>query len=258
MSGDIDSIQLQTLWARHNVFEFMCSAIFDGGRAVMCAPPGKAPMRYPFERYKELSTAAVGLALALLLLVPSAAADTVTLTFEGFPDSTSLTNQYANVTFTNATIITSGISLNEFELPPYSGTNVVFDDGGTISVSFASPITSFAAYFTYYEPLTLDGFNASNTEVASATSAYSINVGCDPPPLGCLGDPGSSPNELLQLSSPGGIVSVSIIGDPLGDSLVMDDLTYSTSTTVPEPASIGLLALCVTCIGLWKASHEEP
>lgn len=81
-------------------------------------------------------------------------------------------------------------------------------------------------------------FDASNSQVASTTSAYSINVGCDPGPV-CLGDPGSSPNEFLSVASPGGISSVTITGDVAGTSFVMDDITY----TVPEPATVVYLSL---------------
>ncbi len=101
---------------------------------------------------------------------------------------------------------------------------------------------SFSGYFTYYEPLTLAAFDASNNLVAMATSAYSINVECDPGPI-CLGDPGSSPNELLSAAFPGGISSVGITGDPLGSSFVMDDITYTTP--VPEPISFSLFLTAI-------------
>src|ERR1022692_3582415 len=99
----------------------------------------------------------------LLLLAPAAlsplSAGTVTLDFEGFPDSTPLTTQYPGLTFQNATILTAGIGLNELEFPPHSGTNVVFDDGGPISILFDGPVLSFSGYFTYAEPLVLAAFD---------------------------------------------------------------------------------------------------
>jgi hypothetical protein len=182
---------------------------------------------------------------AILLFLVAAAvpgflgADTIILDFEGFPDSTTLTTQYPGITFSNATVISAGITLNEFELPPNSGTNVVFDDGGPMTISFTSPVLSFGGFFTYYEPLSLRAFDGSDTQVDSATSAFSINVGCDPGPS-CLGDPGSSPNEFLQVDFPSGISSVTITGDPAGTSFVLDDATITTAT--PEPSSIILLS----------------
>jgi hypothetical protein len=176
---------------------------------------------------------------ALLLLALAApavlTAGTITLDFEGFPDSTSLTTQYPGLTFTNATVITADISLNEFEFPPHSGVNVVFDDGGPMSISFASPVSSFGGYFTYAEPLTLAGFDATNSGVSSATSAFSSN-------LALSGDLGSTPNEFLQVSFAGGISSVTITGDPGGGSFALDDATITTAdATVPEPGTIFLL-----------------
>jgi hypothetical protein len=167
----------------------------------------------------------------MVLFSHSATADVVTLDFEGFPDGTPLTTQYSGLTFTNTTVITAGISLNEFEFPPHSGSNVVFDDGGPIGIDFATPILNFGGFFTYLKPLTLAAFDASSTQVASAISAFSNN-------LALSGEPGSSPNEFLSVSFAAGISSVTISGDPLGGSFTMDDATY---TAVPEPTTISLL-----------------
>ena len=103
-------------------------------------------------------------------------ADITVLDFDGFPDSTSLTTQYPGLTFSNATVITAGVSLNEFEFPPRSGTNVVFDDGGPMSISFANPVFSFGGYFTYGVPLGLQAFDATTALVASASSLFSNNM----------------------------------------------------------------------------------
>jgi hypothetical protein len=178
--------------------------------------------------------------LAMLVLmgaIPIAIAGTITLDFEGFPDSTVLTTQYPGVTFTNTIILTSGISLNEFEFPPHSGVNVASDNDGPITIDFASPITSFSGYFTYIEPLTLAGFDATDTLVATAASEYSDNDAL-------FGDPSSSPNEFIQLTYAGGVSSVTITGDLDGGSFVMDDVTYTTGgTTIPEPSSYFLVLL---------------
>ena len=186
------------------------------------------------------SCAVVFLLLAAAVL-GSLRADMMVLDFEGFPDSTSLTTEYPGVTFSDATVISAGITLNEFELPPHSGTNAAFDDGGPMTISFTSLVLSFGGYFTYYKPLTLQAFDAGHAQVASVTSAFSINVGCDPGPL-CFGDPLSSPNEFLQVTFPSGISSVTITGDPAGTSFVLDDATIGTATSsVPEPSSLILL-----------------
>jgi hypothetical protein len=167
--------------------------------------------------------------LGLLLFIPTGlCADTI-IDFESLNDGDLVTNQYPGLTFSNTIVLSAGISLNEFEFPPHSGTNVVSDNGGPISIVFAIPVLSFSGYFTYVEPLTLAGFDALNSQVASATSAFSSNDAI-------FGDPGSSPNELLQISAAGGISSLTITGDPLGGSFVMDDVTYATADVL-EPGS---------------------
>ncbi len=170
--------------------------------------------------------------LLLFLQVPSLAGPVTVLDFEGFPDSTILTNQYAGLAFTNTIILTAGISLNEFEFPPHSGVNVASDNGGPVSISFDSPVLSFGGYFTYEEPLRLDAFDSSSDFGDSARSSFSSNDAL-------FGDPGSSPNEFIQVSFAAGISSVTITGDPLGGSFVMDDVTYTTAD-VSEPGSVFL------------------
>ena len=174
---------------------------------------------------------------AVLLLLAAAGpaclkADIITIDFEGFPDGTIITTQFPGLTFTNTTVITAGISLNEFEFPPHSGSNVAFDDGGPMSILFDSPVLSFGGYFTYLEPLTLAAFDATSTQVGSAVSSYSSN-------LAISGDTGSSSNEFLAVNFASGISSITISSDPLGGSFVMDDATYTS--TAPEPSSIFLL-----------------
>jgi hypothetical protein len=177
----------------------------------------------------RLSTARALLALAVLVLCSQAWGGTVTLDFEGFSDSTPFTTQYPGLTFINATVLTAGIGLNEFEFPPRSGGNVMFDDSGPIAINFSSPILTFGGYFTYTVPLVLLGFDAGNNQVASAVSAFANN-------LALSGDLGSSPNEFLSLNFAGGISSVTITGDPSGGSFVMDDSTITSA--VPEPRAL--------------------
>ena len=179
-----------------------------------------------------------GLLLVVLASTPMLHAGTVVIDFETFPDSTSIvdstpiTTQFPGLTFSNTTVLTAGISLNEFEFPPHSGSNVAFDDGGPITIAFVGPILNFGGFFTYSEPMTLAAFDSSSAEVASATSAFSSN-------LALSGDVGSSPNEFLSISFPNGISSVTITGDPAGGSFTMDDATYTSA--VPEASSIFLL-----------------
>lgn len=187
--------------------------------------------------------------LLFLLGFSQTAAHASTINFEGPPDSTIVTNQYAGLTFSNAIILTAGISLNEFEFPPNSGVNVLSDNGGPITITFATPVTSVSGYFTYLTGLTLTAFNASSTQVGLATSAFSSN-------LALSGVPGSTPNEFLQLSFAGGISSLTISGDPAGGSFVLDDLSYQPlATTTPEPSTFLLLLTGTGMLRLLKRKH---
>ena len=189
----------------------------------------------------------------LLLLIPSAApalrAGSVTIDFEGFPDSTILTNQYPGLTFSNAIILTAGVSLNEFEFPPHSGVNVASDYGGPMSIAFDTSVLSFGGYFTYAEPLTLTAFDSLSHQVASATSAYSNNEALS-------GDPGSSPNEFLQVAFASGIASVTITGDPAGGSFTLDDAGYMSAA--PEPSFVvPLLTMAALAVAARKRARNH-
>jgi hypothetical protein len=193
-------------------------------------------MRRKFVRSVLILIAAIGFA-----------AQAATIDFEGLPDGTILTTQYPGLTFTNAIILTAGISLNEFEFPPHSGADVVSDNGGAMTITFAGPVLSFAGYLTYVTQLTLTAIGTGSTQVAQTVSLFNNNLAClaGPP---CLGDPGSSPNEWISVALTGGISSVTISGDPAGGSFALDDATYTTAvpSAVPEPETLSLIltSLC--------------
>ncbi len=183
----------------------------------------------------------VGGVVFLLGIVPLLRADTV-IDFEGLTEFTSVTTQFSGMVFSNATVLTAGTSLNEIDFPPHSGINVVFDDGGPMSISFLTPVFGFGGYFNYAEPLTLEAFDSSNNLLDTVNSAFSNN-------LGTLGDPGSSTNEFLEVTSLSDIAEVVIIGDAAGSSFTLDDATIVAPSAVPEPDSMSLgftaLVLCV-------------
>jgi hypothetical protein len=166
--------------------------------------------------------------------VPSARSSLIT--FEGFGDSTPISNQYGGfgVAFTGATILTAGISLFESEFPPKSGANVVYDDGGPLNILFSAPVQQVEAYFTYATKLTLSFFDNADVSVGSITSTFSSNMGLS-------GDAGSISNELFGLTYLPGIARLTIAGDILGSSFVMDDLNFTPVTeTVPGPEPVSV------------------
>jgi len=169
------------------------------------------------------------------LLPKTTRADSTTINFENLSDSTTVGSAYASsgVIFTNAVILTAGESLNELDFPPHSGSNVVGDVFGPITLTFLTPVSSFSGFFTYAAHLTLDGYGSSNQLLVTASSLFSANSVSS----------GNQPNELIQLNFPGGIDSVTITGDPAGTSFALDDVSFTTvpTNTVPEPGSVSLL-----------------
>lgn len=183
-----------------------------------------------FTRFRAKVTLAAVFILTLGQAAPALA--TIT-TFEGFADSTALTNQIPGLTFTNATVLTAGVSLNEIDFPPHGGSNVIIDNGGPMSIAFSTPQTSVGGYFTYSVALTFSAYDSSNLLLGSVTSAFSGNSVST----------GNAPNEFLSLAF-GDISKITILGDISGRSFVMDDLTFSAGSpqaSVPEPAAISFL-----------------
>ena len=176
-------------------------------------------------------------ALSLFLFSGLASATVMVVDFESFADSDILTNQVVGLTFQNSTVLSAGVSLNDFEFPPQSGLNVVVDDGGIITIDFASPVSAVSGYFTYVSQLTMDAYDAGFNLIATDISNFLSNTALS-------GDVGSSPNELLGISSAAGIARIVITGDLAGFSFVMDDLSITTreggGNNVPEPGTLPL------------------
>jgi hypothetical protein len=158
--------------------------------------------------------------------------------FETLSEGELVTSQFPGVLFSNARVLTAGISLNEFEFPPASGLNVVTDEGGPIILNFLTPVFLFNARFTYSPSLTLTAFDAALNPLASTSSAFNSN-------LAISGEPVSSPNELLGFAGPAGIAGVVIEGSLSGNSFVMDDLSF---TAVPEAATGILVAATIVAL----------
>jgi hypothetical protein len=182
--------------------------------------------------------------VVFLAILPSAL-QAGTIDFESLPDGTLVTTQYPGLIFTNAIALTAGISLNEFEFPPRSGTTVISDFGGSLSIAFRTPIASFGGYFTYLVPLTLLALDAGGNPVASASSAFGTNLAClaGAP---CSGYPGSSPNEWIKVGFTGGIARIIITGNLEGESFALDDAIYTS--TVPEPANTFLFTVIIVVL----------
>jgi len=197
----------------------------------------------------RMSLRLVALVVILAAAPHAANAVPITIDFESLSDGDAVTNQFFGVTFSNATVLTAGVSLNEFEFPPLSGSNVVFDGGGPVRIDFTTAMALVGGYFNYAVPLTLSAFDSSNALLGSVSSAFNAN-------LALSGEAGSSPNEWLAFSGVG-IAYVILSGAVSGGSFTLDNLTYDNEVKVaPEPATLTLLLLGSAVLGYRRLRGE--
>jgi hypothetical protein len=174
--------------------------------------------------------------LFVLAITGAVSLSAAVIDFESFNSGDALTTQIPGLVFSNAVVL-SAADLPP-EVPPRSGINVAVDLGGPIEILFNAPVMSFSGYFTYVAPLTISAFDAADVLIGTAVSAFNSNV------IG--GDPGSSPNELLRVDSPG-IARILIQASAQGPSFAMDDIGVSS---VPEPATRAMTAAGLVLIAL--------
>lgn len=167
----------------------------------------------------------------MALFLCSAVAHAAVINFENLPDSNffngggqNIGSFYAGVTFgPNVT----GLSVSRFGgyansgFPPHSGDVAVWDAADpTITISFASEIQSFGIWYTSFDPLTLQAYDATNTLLGTVVG----NPNTD-------GTTGTS--AFLSISSP--LIRSATLSGSAG-LFTLDDVT-----TVPEPCTFALL-----------------
>lgn len=105
------------------------------------------------------------LAASLALAVAAAPARAVTIGFDSLSSATVVTNQFAGdgILFSNALVLTAGVTLNEIDFPPNSGTNVISGLGsGPIGVSFTAPAQFVSLQLTTADVAAVSFYNSSN------------------------------------------------------------------------------------------------
>jgi hypothetical protein len=147
----------------------------------------------------------------------------VTVDFESLPEGQAAGTQIPGYTFTNATVLQSGVSLNEIEFPPRSGAKVVADIGGAITIRFSAPVAAFTGYFTHSVPLTVRAVSQANVTRTQTSASQDNRAGA-----------GGTPNEAVQVSDSDGITQVTIQGAAAGTSFTLDDMTL-TGWVPPAP-----------------------
>jgi hypothetical protein len=136
--------------------------------------------------------------------------------------------------FHAAVVLEAGISLNEFEVPPKSGSRVLANLSDLLTIQFPSGLDRLSGHMTYGQPVTISFYGLSGL-LGTISSGYDSN-------LLLTGDLGSAPNELFAFDPAAAIRAVTFAAaGPM--SFVLDDLLAQPLppvVAVPEPGTPGL------------------
>ena len=170
--------------------------------------------------------------LCAVAALPLALATPVVYGFESFNDLDMVSSLVGGLTFSNTTVLQAGASLDEFEFAPRSGINVVFDNGGPITIDFASPVFSVGGYFNYVAGLSFSAYDSATGLLGTDVAAFANNTALS-------GDASSSTNKLFSFSSAGGLIArvVSTGGNPLGGSFTLPILPRNRSHPLSDSPS---------------------
>ncbi len=158
----------------------------------------------------------------------------VTIDFEGYTAAAPITTQYAGygITFGGATVLVQNVNLNP-PYPPHSGTSVVYDvagGGGTVTMTFARPVSSAAGYVTSLGSVAMSCLDSKGALVGAAAL----------PAANFLGAPfGIAPNYLVAVTG-GGIMKCVLQGGTTGNTFTLDDFTFDPTASgriPPGPSS---------------------
>lgn len=172
---------------------------------------------------KHAKTFAIALTLCLGLACNGAAA--MPVHFEQFTDTFPLTNEVSGLTFSGGNVLTAGVSLNEFDYPPSSGSNVLAALLGSLTVNADTPFDQFSASFTFEDSLNFSGFDNLGNLLFIFDSPVASNLGS---------------HTLIGQSAPG--IASLVVASQSGTPFTMDDFDIGVSS-VPEPGTLGLLTL---------------
>jgi hypothetical protein len=203
------------------------------------------PYRWTLPREVAVSAATrFGRRVVFVLLCASfATAFADVINFENLPDTyffsagdQNIGSFYPGVTFgpdVTALSVSRFGGYDNLGFPPHSGDVVIWDaTDPTITISLASPIVSFGIWYTTFDPLTLQAFDASDNLLGSVIGNPNT-------------DGATGVSSFLAFSSPG-IQTVHLTSSP--GLFVLGDVT----TPVPEPGALLLLLAGVGALVLAK------
>lgn len=177
----------------------------------------------------------VGMLVLIAFMQPAKAGY---IDFEGFSDGEILTSQTPGLTFNDATILTAGASLNEFDFPPHSGNSVIYTGSGLLNIGFDSPVSGVSAYVSYVDAV---GIDLTLYDINEALLAYASFAS---PAAGIVN------NQYIALGAAGiRRMVISLSGVSQGNEFIVDDLSY-----VPEPTA---MALIVAGVAGWHVSASK-
>lgn len=152
---------------------------------------------------------------------PARAADEVFIGFDLYNDlAKNITTQ--GVSFTGATVLACGASLNCVPFPPFSGRNVIYDSlNGTITATFdkrvTGAVTSVSARITGNTGITMTAYDSSGQVIGSKNTGGANYVGS-----------GSSigPNRKLTLTTTPDRAIAKVTFNDHGNTFTVDDFGY--------------------------------
>ena len=154
----------------------------------------------------------------------------LTLGFDGLADLGTNVDAFG-ITFTGATVLACGGSLNCVPFPPYSGRNVIYDQPGYSGVITAvfneaetGPVTKVSARITGNRSITMTAYDKDGNVVGVEETGGANYVGSDS---------GIAPNKLLTIDATGtsnSIVKVTMHDG--GNTFTVDDFTFESNPKV--------------------------
>jgi hypothetical protein len=171
------------------------------------------------------------LASLIALVATALPAHALFIDFESLALDEVVESQFAadQVVFDNAIIVVAGISLNEFDFPPASGSNVITGlDPGALGVSFLQPAQHVRVQLTTAELVAVRYYDASSALLGEILVAANLGG-----------------NTLVDFAASSPLISEIAIASVLGGnafSLTADDLEVSFEGAIPEPSGFVAMA----------------
>lgn len=152
--------------------------------------------------------------------------------FESFSDGDLPTTEIPGLTFDGATVLTAGLSLNDLDFPPHSGSKVVAALDGWLTVKFDMPTNLVGGYISYADAagVNLSLYDINNLLLADAFFAAPV-----------AGPSNIVSNQFVLLGATNISRMVVSLNSPIPDNpFTLDDFTH---TYISEPATVMLIAL---------------